>query len=183
MTGLSVTTYINRHTVPILKKYLDDERLSLTQISEMMDFTSLSYFSRYCTKHLGKSPSACRRSLQPRKKSIGKCVSLWTVIKKNDMIKMFVMHTCPDCEYVEKQVEGNPDFEIIDIGKHVRNLKQFLDLRDSNPAFDEAKAIGDVGIPCYVREDGSVTLYSKDVGLEPRPENMGAACSIDGRGC
>ena len=99
------------------------------------------------------------------------------------MIKMFVMHTCPDCEYVEKQVEGNPDFEVIDIGKHVRNLKQFLDLRDSNPAFDEAKAIGDVGIPCYVREDGSVTLYSKDVGLEPRPEGYGAACSIDGRGC
>ena len=45
------------------------------------------------------------------------------------MIKMFVMQTCPYCEYVEKQVEGNPDFEVIDIGKHVRNLKQFLDLR------------------------------------------------------
>ena len=29
------------------------------------------------------------------------------------MIKMFVMHTCPDCEYVEKQVEGNPNFEVI----------------------------------------------------------------------
>ena len=24
------------------------------------------------------------------------------------MIKMYVMHTCPDCEYVEKQVVGNP---------------------------------------------------------------------------
>lgn len=99
------------------------------------------------------------------------------------MIKMFVMHTCPDCEYVERQVEGNPDFEVIDIGKHVRNLKQFLDLRDSSPAFDEAKRIGDVGIPCYVREDGSITLYSKDVGLEPRPGNEGPACSLDGRGC
>ena len=32
-----------------------------------------------------------------------------------------------------------------------------MDLRDSNPAFDQAKAIGDVGIPCYVREDGTVT--------------------------
>ena len=72
------------------------------------------------------------------------------------MIKMFVMHTCPDCEYVEKQVEGNPNFEVIDIGKHVRNLKKFLDLRDTHPAFDEAKAIGDVGIPCYVLEDGTV---------------------------
>ena len=80
------------------------------------------------------------------------------------MIKMYVMHTCPDCEWVEKQVEGNPDFEVIDIGSHVRNLKQFLDLRDSNPAFDEAKKIG-------------------DVGLEPRPDNYGASCRIDGSGC
>ncbi len=52
------------------------------------------------------------------------------------MIKMFVMKTCPYCEYVEQQVVDNPHFEVIDISKHVRNLKQFLDLRDSNPAFD-----------------------------------------------
>ncbi len=99
------------------------------------------------------------------------------------MIKMYVMQTCPDCEYVKKQVEGNPDFEIIDIGKNVGNLKKFLKLRDSNPAFDEAKAIGDIGIPCYVLEDGTITLYSKDVGLEPNPDADGASCSIDGRGC
>ena len=99
------------------------------------------------------------------------------------MIKMFVMPTCPYCDYVEKQVEENPDFEVIDIGRHVHNMKQFLDLRDSHPAFDEAKRIGDVGIPCYVLEDGTVTLYSKDVGLEPRPEGSGASCSLDGRGC
>ena len=66
------------------------------------------------------------------------------------------MHTCPDCEYVEKQVAGNPNFEVIDIGKHVRNLKQFIKLRDTNPAFDEAKAVDDLGIPCYVLEDGTV---------------------------
>ena len=52
-----------------------------------------------------------------------------------DMIKMYVMQTCPDCEYVERQVEGNPNFEVIDIGKHVRNLKEFLKLRDTNPCF------------------------------------------------
>ena len=69
VTGLSVTSYINRHTVPILKKYLDDERLSLTQISEMMNFSSLSYFSRYCTKHLGQSPSAYRISIQPKRQA------------------------------------------------------------------------------------------------------------------
>ena len=66
VTGHSVSSFIDRHTVPILKKYLNDERLSLTQIADRMNFTSLSYFSRYCTKHLGQSPSEYRRSLQPK---------------------------------------------------------------------------------------------------------------------
>ncbi len=99
------------------------------------------------------------------------------------MIKMYVMKTCPYCEYVEKQIEGNPRYQVIDIGQHVRNLKQFLALRESNPAFDEAKRIGDVGIPCYVLEDGTVTLSSSDVGLEPMPDGSAPACSLDGSGC
>lgn len=98
-------------------------------------------------------------------------------------IKMYVMHTCPDCEYVEKQVAHDERFQVIDIGQHVRYLSEFLELRDSHPAFDEAKAVGDIGIPCYVREDGSVTLYSAEVGLVPRPQGEGISCSIDGRGC
>lgn len=101
------------------------------------------------------------------------------------MIKMYVMKTCPYCEYVEKQVVGNPEFKVIDISEHVRNLHEFLALRDHRSEFDEAKAIGDVGIPCYVREDGSITLSSKEVGLEPMPDDYveGAACSLDGKGC
>lgn len=60
MTGGSVMSYIDRHTIPILKKHLDNPALSLSQIADMMNFTSLSYFSRYCKKHLGMSPSAYR---------------------------------------------------------------------------------------------------------------------------
>lgn len=66
LTGHSVTSYIDRYTVPILKELLNDERLSLSQISDRMNFTSLSYFSRYCTKHLAQSPSDYRQSLQPK---------------------------------------------------------------------------------------------------------------------
>jgi AraC-like DNA-binding protein len=66
VTGHSVSSYINRATIPIIKKYLDDERLSLTQIADQTNFASLSYFSRYCTKHLGQSPSDYRQSLQPK---------------------------------------------------------------------------------------------------------------------
>lgn len=70
MTGASVMSYIDRHTVPILKEYLNDSRYSLTQIADIMNFSSLSYFSRYCKKHLGMSPSAYRASLQPGQKTI-----------------------------------------------------------------------------------------------------------------
>ena len=80
---------------------------------------------------------------------------------------MYVMKSCPYCAHVMKQVEGNPEFKVIDIGEDVRYMKEFLALRDNDPTFDEEKATGDVCIPCYVREDGSVTLMSKDVGLEP----------------
>ena len=69
MTGNSVTSFIDRHAVPILKKYLNDRRLSITQICEKMNFTTLSYFSRYCKKHLGMSPQEYRKSLQPTKSS------------------------------------------------------------------------------------------------------------------
>lgn len=66
VTGHSVSSFINRATVSVLKKMLDDERFSLTQIADQMNFTTLSYFSRYCQKHLGVAPSDYRRSLQPR---------------------------------------------------------------------------------------------------------------------
>ena len=67
-TGNSVTYFINRYTIPIVKEFLNNEDLSLTQISDRMNFTSLSYFSRYVNKHLGMSPSQYRQSYQPNKK-------------------------------------------------------------------------------------------------------------------
>ena len=99
------------------------------------------------------------------------------------MIKIYGMETCPDCTYVDQQVEGNANYEVIDIGLHVKDLKAFLKLRDTNPAFDEAKKMGSVGIPCFVLEDGTVTLTPEDAGLKSRPITEGASCSLDGTGC
>lgn len=99
------------------------------------------------------------------------------------MIKIYGMHTCPDCSYVEEQVKGNNRYEVIDIGSHVRNMKSFLRLRDSHKVFDEAKKVGGVGIPCFVLEDGTVTLTPEDAGLKSRPIAEGAACRLDGTGC
>ena len=79
------------------------------------------------------------------------------------------METCPDCTYVEEQVKGNNQYEVIDIGQHVRDLKAFLRLRDHHPAFNEAKSVGVVGIPCFVltlskilckwKQDSVVSLF------------------------
>lgn len=60
VTGTSVSTYINRAAAAIIKSHLDDSSLSITQIADEMHFTSVSYFSRYCTKHLGMSPARYR---------------------------------------------------------------------------------------------------------------------------
>lgn len=76
---------------------------------------------------------------------------------------------------------GNPNYEFIDIGEHVRNLKQFLALRDNNPAFDEVKAHGYVGIPCFLLEDRFVKFSMDDIVIEEAPE--GAACRLDVKGC
>ena len=73
------------------------------------------------------------------------------------MITIYGMPSCPDCSYVESQVSGNDQFQFIDIGAHVKNLKAFLRLRDTSPVFDDAKTNGYAGIPCFVKEDGSVT--------------------------
>ena len=65
-TGKSVTYYIDRYTVPMVREYLEKSSLSIVQIAEEMNFTSLSYFSRYVTRHLGMSPRAYRESLIPK---------------------------------------------------------------------------------------------------------------------
>ena len=98
------------------------------------------------------------------------------------MIKIYGMNSCPDCVAVDKQVEGDSRYQVIDIGEHVSLLKEFLRLRDNNPAFDEAKKKGYAGIPCFVLEDGTVTLNPEEAGLKSgRPEPT--SCRIDGSGC
>ena len=104
--------------------------------------------------------------------------------KTKAMIKIYGTGSCPDCAYVEAQVEGNGRYEVIDVCANVRNLKAFLRLRDSNSAFDAVKRRGTIGIPCFILGDGTVTLKADKAGLHPSPKNIeGPSCRIDGSGC
>ena len=76
------------------------------------------------------------------------------------------MPTCPYCDYIHKQIDGRGDeFEYINIGENIRNMGVFTRLRDTNSAFDHSKEVGDVGIPAFFLEDGTITLDPADVGL------------------
>lgn len=65
-TGHNVTYFIARYTLPIIKEYLNDPRLSIAQISEEMRFGNPASFTRYASRYLGMSPKRYRTSLIPK---------------------------------------------------------------------------------------------------------------------
>ncbi len=104
------------------------------------------------------------------------------------MTKIYVMESCPDCAEVKKLYANHPDYELVDIGKQARSLKEFLALRDHHPAFQKVRERGTIGIPCFVREDNSVAISLKHFNgarftAAETDIAEGAACSLDGQGC
>ena len=74
------------------------------------------------------------------------------------MLKIYGSMMCPDCVECRNDLDqAGVAYEYLDFSEHLRNLKEFLKLREL-PLFDEVKKNGSIGIPCIVREDGSVTL-------------------------
>ena len=105
------------------------------------------------------------------------------------MTKIYVMESCPDCTEVKQLYKNNPEYELIDIGRHARSLKEFLHLRDNHPAFVKVRERGNIGIPCFVKEDGTVFIslkhYDAALAAEQATKEypIGAACNLDGTGC
>ena len=49
----------------------------------------------------------------------------------------------------------------VDITESTQNLKDFLAVRDKNHVFDEVRAAGNIGSPCFVMENGEVLLNAE----------------------
>lgn len=77
------------------------------------------------------------------------------------MVKVYVMESCPDCVEVKARYKDDPGYELVDIGQQARSLKEFLVLRDNHPAFAKVRERGNIGIPCFVQDDGSVIISLK----------------------
>ena len=54
-------------------------------------------------------------------------------------------------------------YDYKNISESLLELKAFLKIRDTDPAFIPVKEGGYIGVPCFVREDGSVTLSLEGV--------------------
>jgi glutaredoxin-related protein len=75
------------------------------------------------------------------------------------MLKIYGSMHCPDCVCCcEDLKKSGVAFEYLDFNEDLRNLKAFLALRDREEVFLAVKERGQIGIPCILREDGSVTL-------------------------
>ena len=75
------------------------------------------------------------------------------------MIRIYGSMLCPDCVQCRQELdEAGTSYEYLDFSADLKNLKEFLKLRDGNPLFDEHRAEGKIGIPCILREDGTITL-------------------------
>lgn len=74
-------------------------------------------------------------------------------------MKYYGTPLCPDCVEADKVIkEKDIECEYICITESTANLKEFLALRDMREEFDEIKKAGGIGIPCFVKEDGSISF-------------------------
>ncbi len=75
------------------------------------------------------------------------------------MLKIYGSRLCPDCvKCLEDLDAAGVSYEYLDFGENLRALKEFLILRDQDAQFNTVRLQGKIGIPCLVREDGSVFL-------------------------
>lgn len=74
------------------------------------------------------------------------------------MLKIYGSMLCKDCVDCRADLDREGvSYEFLDFADSLLYLKEFLALRE-NSIFNDVKAAGAIGIPCIVRQDGSVTL-------------------------
>lgn len=87
-------------------------------------------------------------------------------------MKVYGAEICIDCRnYKAIQKARGFEAEYIEITEDTTKLKEFLQIRDTEPIFDEVRARSGIGIPLFVNEDGTKTFNIDEalawIGQEP----------------
>jgi glutaredoxin-related protein len=74
-------------------------------------------------------------------------------------MKIYGADICIDCRNAKAVFATRGlELEFVDITENTTNLKEFLALRDKEKLFDPVRERGGIGIPCFVKEDGTLSL-------------------------
>lgn len=85
------------------------------------------------------------------------------------MMKFYGTMVCKECvEARERLNEAGVLFDYVDISVSVGNMKEFLRLRDTRKEFDDVKKNGSIGIPCFLKDDGTVIIGASQLLKEAR---------------
>ena len=81
------------------------------------------------------------------------------------MLKVYGSDLCKDCLECKALLDNaGVKYAYCSITENLANMKAFLSIREKSPLFDEAKAEGYIGIPCIIREDGTIILDWQSFG-------------------
>ena len=73
-------------------------------------------------------------------------------------------HLCPDTLYALGQLSApKVEIDFRGLSASLPGLKAYLAVRESEPVYAAVREKGSLGIPCFVLEDGSVTLELEEV--------------------
>lgn len=103
------------------------------------------------------------------------------------MLVVYGARTCPDCIELKKNFDYYKiEYSFVDIQENTKNLKLFLQMRDSEEFYAKAKAKGLIGIPTLILDDGTKTFYWKkymeNLGFTPLSDE-GLTCDAKSKSC
>lgn len=77
-----------------------------------------------------------------------------------EKLEVFVSKHCPDCAPVRAYLEARGiAHEYIDVSEDILSLKRFIRYRDKLAAFDPVKEAGNIGLPCFIYNEGERALF------------------------
>lgn len=75
------------------------------------------------------------------------------------MLKIYGSMLCPDCVQCREELDkAGVFYEYLDFSDNLKNLKEFLAIRESEPLFASVREAGSIGIPCLVDDNGTISL-------------------------
>ena len=75
------------------------------------------------------------------------------------MLKIYGSILCPDCVKCKADLDNaGVCYEYLDFADSLKNLKEFLSIRETQEVFIPVREAGKIGIPCIVDEEGKVSL-------------------------